>query len=163
MNASVVRLDHLTADAVRDGALRGRSVTVLGLARSGIALARFFADAGARVTAYDARTGKQKWRFYTVPGNPAKGFESEAMKRAARARPNSSDCASVKISSNWSKISSGISVAPDSSRSTSSRWCRNSHSDSPDTAVPGCVHAPTACVAPKLFSTKLPLPAPRIY
>ena len=30
-------------------------VTVLGFARSGIALARFFADAGARVTVYDAR------------------------------------------------------------------------------------------------------------
>ena len=34
------------------------------------------------------------------------------MKRAARARPKSSLCASVKISSNWSKISSGISVVP---------------------------------------------------
>ena len=32
-----------------------RSVTVLGLARSGIALARFFADAGASVTVYDGR------------------------------------------------------------------------------------------------------------
>ena len=32
------------------------------------------------------------------------------MKRAARARPASSVCASVKISSNWSKISSGMSV-----------------------------------------------------
>ena len=31
-------------------------MTVLGLARSGIALARFFADAGARVTVYDGRT-----------------------------------------------------------------------------------------------------------
>ena len=42
-------------DAVRDGAFRGRAVTVLGLARSGIALARFLADAGARVTIYDGR------------------------------------------------------------------------------------------------------------
>ena len=41
--------------AVRAGALRGRPVTVLGLARSGIALARFLADAGARVTVYDGR------------------------------------------------------------------------------------------------------------
>ena len=30
-------------------------MTVLGLARSGIALARFLADAGARVTVYDGR------------------------------------------------------------------------------------------------------------
>jgi quinohemoprotein ethanol dehydrogenase len=36
------------------------------------------------VTAYDAETGKQVWRFYTVPGNPADGFESDAMAMAAR-------------------------------------------------------------------------------
>jgi len=35
--------------------LRGRHAVVLGLARSGIAAARFLADAGARVTAYDRR------------------------------------------------------------------------------------------------------------
>jgi quinohemoprotein ethanol dehydrogenase len=35
------------------------------------------------VTAYDARTGKQRWRFYTVPGNPAHGYESDAMRKAA--------------------------------------------------------------------------------
>jgi UDP-N-acetylmuramoylalanine--D-glutamate ligase len=48
-------LDALTLDAVRAGALRGRRVTVLGFARSGIAMARFFADAGAEVTVYDVR------------------------------------------------------------------------------------------------------------
>ena len=48
-------LDGLTLDDVRRGALRGRRVTVLGFARSGIAMARFFADAGADVTVYDAR------------------------------------------------------------------------------------------------------------
>jgi UDP-N-acetylmuramoylalanine--D-glutamate ligase len=47
--------DALTLDAVRAGVLRDRPVTVLGLARSGIALARFLADAGARVTIYDRR------------------------------------------------------------------------------------------------------------
>jgi UDP-N-acetylmuramoylalanine--D-glutamate ligase len=55
MAGSVVDLDRLTAAGVRDGALQGRRVTVLGLARSGVALARFFADAGARVTVYDGR------------------------------------------------------------------------------------------------------------
>ena len=35
------------------------------------------------VTAYDAETGAQAWRFYIVPGNPADGFESEAMRMAA--------------------------------------------------------------------------------
>src|ERR1700692_4749967 len=36
----------------------------------------------ACVTAYDAATGKQLWRFWTVPGDPAKGFESDAMAMA---------------------------------------------------------------------------------
>jgi quinohemoprotein ethanol dehydrogenase len=43
-------------------------------------------DLGSRgyVTAYDARTGAQRWRFYTVPGDPTLGFENEAMAAAAR-------------------------------------------------------------------------------
>jgi quinohemoprotein ethanol dehydrogenase len=42
-------------------------------------------DYGARgyATAYDAETGGQVWRFYVVPGNPADGFENEAMEIAA--------------------------------------------------------------------------------
>jgi quinohemoprotein ethanol dehydrogenase len=43
------------------------------------------AEYGVRgfVTAYDALSGEQIWRVYTVPGNPALGFESEALARAA--------------------------------------------------------------------------------
>jgi quinohemoprotein ethanol dehydrogenase len=43
------------------------------------------AEYGVRgyVTAYDAMTGDQIWRFYTVPGNPDDGFESSAMETAA--------------------------------------------------------------------------------
>jgi PQQ-dependent dehydrogenase (methanol/ethanol family) len=36
------------------------------------------------VTAYDAGTGAQKWRFYTVPGDPAQPFESAALEKAAQ-------------------------------------------------------------------------------
>ena len=36
------------------------------------------------VTAYDADTGKQLWRFYIVPGNPSDGFEDAAMEMAAK-------------------------------------------------------------------------------
>jgi PQQ-dependent dehydrogenase (methanol/ethanol family) len=36
------------------------------------------------VTAYDVATGKQAWRFYTVPGDPAKGFENKAMAMAVK-------------------------------------------------------------------------------
>ena len=35
------------------------------------------------VSAYDAETGDMKWRFYTVPGDPAQPFESPALERAA--------------------------------------------------------------------------------
>ena len=35
------------------------------------------------VTAYDAETGEQAWRFYIVPGNPDDGFEDNAMRMAA--------------------------------------------------------------------------------
>jgi quinohemoprotein ethanol dehydrogenase len=35
------------------------------------------------VTAYDAATGAQAWRFWVVPGNPANGFENDAMEMAA--------------------------------------------------------------------------------
>jgi PQQ-dependent dehydrogenase (methanol/ethanol family) len=43
------------------------------------------AEYGVRgyVAAYDAKTGRQVWRTWTVPGNPADGFESPALERAA--------------------------------------------------------------------------------
>jgi quinohemoprotein ethanol dehydrogenase len=34
--------------------------------------------------AFDAATGKHAWRFYTVPGDPSKGFETVAMQKAAQ-------------------------------------------------------------------------------
>ncbi|PHN02526.1 PQQ-dependent dehydrogenase, methanol/ethanol family [Flavilitoribacter nigricans] len=36
------------------------------------------------VTAYDAETGEEAWKFYIVPGDPAKGFENKAMQMAAK-------------------------------------------------------------------------------
>jgi quinohemoprotein ethanol dehydrogenase len=33
--------------------------------------------------AYDAMTGHQAWKFYTVPGDPSKPFENSAMRKAA--------------------------------------------------------------------------------
>jgi quinohemoprotein ethanol dehydrogenase len=43
------------------------------------------ADFGARgyVTAYDAATGRQAWRFYTAPGSPEENRGDPAMERAA--------------------------------------------------------------------------------
>jgi quinohemoprotein ethanol dehydrogenase len=36
------------------------------------------------ISAYDAETGKMAWRFYTVPGDPSKPFENDAMAMAAK-------------------------------------------------------------------------------
>ena len=47
--------DALAMERIREGALDGVPVAVLGLARSGIALARFLVDVGAAVTVYDGR------------------------------------------------------------------------------------------------------------
>ena len=44
------------------------------------------AEYGVRgyITAYDAETGKQQWRWFTVPGNPASPYENPAMAAAAK-------------------------------------------------------------------------------
>lgn len=44
------------------------------------------AEFGVRgyITAYDAKTGKKEWRWFTVPGDPSKPFENDAMKQAAK-------------------------------------------------------------------------------
>ncbi|MEH6550053.1 MAG: PQQ-dependent dehydrogenase, methanol/ethanol family [Pseudomonadales bacterium] len=43
------------------------------------------AEYGVRgyISAYDADSGEMIWRFYTVPGNPAEGFENDTMAMAA--------------------------------------------------------------------------------
>ena len=55
------------------------------IARGKVIIGNAGSEYGVRgyITAYDAETGKQAWRFYTVPGDPKKGFESQAMKTAA--------------------------------------------------------------------------------
>ncbi|HMN80216.1 MAG TPA: PQQ-dependent dehydrogenase, methanol/ethanol family [Burkholderiaceae bacterium] len=44
------------------------------------------AEYGVRgyVTAYDAETGAQKWRWFTVPGDPSRPFEDASMAKAAK-------------------------------------------------------------------------------
>ena len=43
------------------------------------------------ITAYDLKTGEQKWRFFIVPGDPENGFEHDEMKMASATwDPNSS-------------------------------------------------------------------------
>jgi PQQ-dependent dehydrogenase (methanol/ethanol family) len=42
-----------------------------------------FAGVRGYVSAYKVDTGELAWRFYTVPGNPADGFENKALEKAA--------------------------------------------------------------------------------
>jgi len=41
-------------------------------------------DARGYITAYDVETGKFAWRFFTVPGDPKKGFEHPELEMAAK-------------------------------------------------------------------------------
>jgi quinohemoprotein ethanol dehydrogenase len=66
-----------------------RSYTITGAPRvmdGKVMIGNSGAEFGVRgyVTAYDAMTGKKIWRFYTVPGNPANGFEHPEMKEAVK-------------------------------------------------------------------------------
>ena len=66
----------------------GSDYTITGAPRvvgDAIVIGNGGAEYGVRgyVTAYDAETGARRWRTYTVPGNPADGFEDEAMRAAA--------------------------------------------------------------------------------
>ena len=66
----------------------GSDYTITGaprIVRGKVVIGNGGAEYGVRgyVTAYNAEDGEQVWRTYTVPGNPADGFESEAMRQAA--------------------------------------------------------------------------------
>jgi len=68
---------------------RTRSYTITGAPRvykGKVIIGNGGAEYGVRgyVTAYDAGTGEQKWRWFIVPGDPSKPFEDESMARAAK-------------------------------------------------------------------------------
>src|SRR5262245_14225231 len=68
---------------------RTRKYTITGaprIAKGKLIIGNGGAEFGVRgyVTAYDAKTGKQAWRFFTVPGDPKKTYESKAMEMAAK-------------------------------------------------------------------------------
>jgi PQQ-dependent dehydrogenase (methanol/ethanol family) len=53
-----------------------RGKVIIGVAGAEYPVRGFF-------SAFDANTGAFAWKFYTVPGDPSKGFENEAMRKAA--------------------------------------------------------------------------------
>jgi len=61
-----------------------RNYTISGaprVAKGKVIIGNGGAEFGVRgyITAYDAESGKQAWRFFTVPGDPAKGDESKTI------------------------------------------------------------------------------------
>ena len=71
----------VTADPSKPYAITGAPRIVKGMVLIGNA----GSEMGVRgyLSAFDAETGKMVWRTYTVPGNPAQGFESKSLKSAA--------------------------------------------------------------------------------
>ncbi len=74
--------ETLTVDQSQDYTITGAPRIVKGKVIIGNGGAEF----GVRgyVSAYDAETGQMAWRFYTVPGDPQKPFESKTVEMIAR-------------------------------------------------------------------------------
>jgi alcohol dehydrogenase (cytochrome c)/quinohemoprotein ethanol dehydrogenase len=74
--------DVITVDQTKPYTITGAPRVVKGKVLIGNGGAEF----GVRgyVSAYDVDTGEMVWRFYTVPGDPAKGFEQPILETAAK-------------------------------------------------------------------------------
>jgi quinohemoprotein ethanol dehydrogenase len=78
----------LAIPQTKEGELSSYSITMAPRVANGKI---FIGNAGAEfppyrgyMSAFDVNTGKELWRFYTVPGDPSKKFESKAMEQAAK-------------------------------------------------------------------------------
>jgi PQQ-dependent dehydrogenase (methanol/ethanol family) len=90
LDGYLVALDRESGDVVWRVATIGKGETyaITGaprVAKGKVLIGNSGSEFGVRgyVTAYDADTGAQAWRFYTVPGNPSEPFESPALQMAA--------------------------------------------------------------------------------
>ncbi|MET0378264.1 MAG: PQQ-dependent dehydrogenase, methanol/ethanol family [Spongiibacteraceae bacterium] len=68
---------------------RQRGYTITGaprIAGDKVIIGNGGAEFGVRgyITAYDINSGEQRWRFFTVPGDPKKGYEHPELERAAK-------------------------------------------------------------------------------
>jgi len=73
-----VKVAETSPDTLLTGAVRiVKGKVIVGSSGADNAIRGFFG-------AYDANTGKQAWRFYTVPGDPSKPFEQPELAMAAK-------------------------------------------------------------------------------
>ena len=91
LDARLVALDAATGELVwqvQTADITRYPYTITGAPRAAkgkVFIGNGGAEYGVRgfVSAYDVNNGELVWRFYTVPGNPAEGFEDAAQQRAA--------------------------------------------------------------------------------
>ncbi len=90
IDGRLIALDAGTGEPVWDinTILPDRPYTITGaprIVKDMVIIGNGGAEYGVRgyITAYDTDTGEEKWRFYTVPGNPDDGFETVDMELAA--------------------------------------------------------------------------------
>jgi quinohemoprotein ethanol dehydrogenase len=92
LDGRLIAIDAVTGsliwetDTIND---KERPYTITGAPRvykGNVIIGNSGAEYGVRgyITSYDAKTGKQIWRWYTVPGDPSKPYENDAMKQAAK-------------------------------------------------------------------------------
>ena len=135
MIALTVDPDRLSLAAIRSGALAGRPVAVLGLARSGVALARFLVDAGAEVTIYDGRPALELAdSIERLEGRPVRLLAGPAVDPAEALRGTALVATSPAISPDFPTteprlrgVLQGLVAGPggrrsDGSRRSSRRW-----------------------------------------
>ena len=90
LDGTLVAVDQETGKPVRRTKVTENSDTVLTspvrIVKGKVIVGSSGADNAARgfFAAYNADTGKQVWRFYTVPGDPSKGFEHPELEIAAK-------------------------------------------------------------------------------
>jgi PQQ-dependent dehydrogenase (methanol/ethanol family) len=90
IDGRLIALDANTGNTIWDIVTvdQGRPYTITGaprIADGKVVIGNGGAELGARgyLSAYDAETGAEAWRFWVVPGNPADGFENADVERAA--------------------------------------------------------------------------------
>ena len=91
IDGRLVSLDAATGDVNWEVLTidRSRPYTITGAPRvvkDKVIIGNGGAELGVRgyVTAYDTATGEQRWRFYTVPGDPSLPFEHPELEQAAK-------------------------------------------------------------------------------
>ncbi|MDR0781992.1 MAG: PQQ-dependent dehydrogenase, methanol/ethanol family [Pseudomonadales bacterium] len=90
LDGRLIALDAKTGQVVWETLTvdQGEPYTITGaprIADGKVLIGNGGAELGTRgyLSAYDAQTGAQAWRFWVVPGNPAQGFENPDVERAA--------------------------------------------------------------------------------